>query len=309
MATREPSTNVLDHIVHLSPPGSLQDTITNWEELGFSVTPGGTHADGFTENALVAFKDGVYLELISFTHPLSDYPPNTPEHQARKDHPWAKKENGYIDFAFLGNNGVPSIASTINERASSSNVNVQYHNEVKGGRTRVDGKKLEWLITAPEPTKANALTDLENPTVIGNDSDIRGRLPFFCGDLTPREFRVPHELHEVTHPNNASGIAYVRLLTSQEDLPNLFEQFAIVTGVSSETTNLDSDTGSRTLHLRSPGSNKTPVLLKVSTPKDEQEQKWLENRGAGLYEVGIHGIENKEVWTPFGKLVGITSET
>lgn len=59
----------------------------------------------------------------------------------------------------------------------------------------MDGKKLEWLITAPELTSAGATPlELENPTVVGvgvgKGSDVRGRLPFFCGDLTPREFRV-----------------------------------------------------------------------------------------------------------------------
>ena len=132
----------------------------------------------------------MYIELISFTHPLSDYPPNTPDHDARENHPWAHKEAGYIDFAFLGNSGTPSIASTINQRASSSSVNVHYHTEVKGGRTRVDGKKLEWLISAPEPTETDIPIELANPAVIGKGADVRGRLPFFCGDLTPREFRV-----------------------------------------------------------------------------------------------------------------------
>lgn len=75
------STRALDHIVHLTPPGSLKVTVEQWEKLGFkcvlfefinnqltlltgiisceidvSVSPGGTHADGLTENALVVRK-------------------------------------------------------------------------------------------------------------------------------------------------------------------------------------------------------------------------------------------------------------
>ena len=69
-------------------------------------------------------------------------------------------------------------------------MNVHYHTEVKGGRTRVDGKKLEWLISAPESTETDIPIELANPAVVGKGADVRGRLPFFCGDLTPREFRV-----------------------------------------------------------------------------------------------------------------------
>lgn len=117
-------------------------------------------------------------------------------------------------------------------------------------------------------------------------------------------------MHETTHPNSAKGIAYVRLLTSEDDLPNLFDQLAIVVGGPSKTTNLDSDPHSRKLDLRTPGNQSTRLLLKVSTPKNEQEEKWLEKRGAGLYEIGIRGLETKEdIWTPFAKLVWITSET
>lgn len=44
--------------------------------------------------------------------------------------------------------------------------------EMKGGRVRPDGKVLEWVISVP-----------------GEEHE-RGILPFFCGDITPREWRV-----------------------------------------------------------------------------------------------------------------------
>ena len=48
---------------------------------------------------------------------------------------------------------------------------MRYAREVRGGREREDGKVLEWLISGPPDGK-------------------RGALPFFCGDLTPRDWRV-----------------------------------------------------------------------------------------------------------------------
>ena len=127
-------------------------------------------------HCIQAFEDGVYIELISFTHPFSYYPPNSPEYEARKKHYWANKEPGFIDFAFLGNAGSPSISAAINARAEKDGSGVQYAGEFPGGRTRTDGKVLQWLISGPMPDKEYG--------------DVRGKIPFFCGDLTPRDFRV-----------------------------------------------------------------------------------------------------------------------
>lgn len=127
-----------------------------------SITPGGTHADGHTANALVVFPDGTYLELLHFTIAP---PPDS-------SNPWAHKQPGWIDFAFLGNDGTPSVAATINSRAAADGSGARYAPEARGGRTREDGRVLEWLISAPDGDGA------------------RGQLPFFCGDLTPRGWRV-----------------------------------------------------------------------------------------------------------------------
>ena len=49
---------------------------------------------------------------------------------------------------------------------------MRYLEEVEGGRERPDGKVLKWVITSPA------------------EKDGRGTVPFFCGDITPREWRV-----------------------------------------------------------------------------------------------------------------------
>lgn len=154
-----------------------------------SVIPGGTHADGLTANALVVrafildmcsdynhclqvLSDGVYLELISFTHPPTYYPPNSPERQRREAHAWASKSPGWIDYAFLGNGSQSTrISDIINARAKADGSGTVYLPEQSGGRTRPDGVVLKWLISAPK-------------------SHPRGALPFFCGDVTPRSLRV-----------------------------------------------------------------------------------------------------------------------
>jgi hypothetical protein len=45
------------------------------------------------------FADGVYFELISFTHPASHHPPGSPGRVKRDSNPWASRSPGWIDFA------------------------------------------------------------------------------------------------------------------------------------------------------------------------------------------------------------------
>lgn len=117
------------------------------------------------------FQDNVYLELISFTHAPSHYPPSSPEHHERESHVWASKLPGWIDFAFLGDSA-SSISKIINERADSEGSGVKYLPEQNGGRKRPDGKVLKWVIST---------------AAVGHG---RGIVPFFCGDVTPRKWRV-----------------------------------------------------------------------------------------------------------------------
>ena len=115
----------------------------------------------------------MYLELICFTHPASHYPPGSPERHERDKNRWASKSVGWIDFAFLGNGSLepPRISDIINDRARQDGSGALYSSEQAGGRRRPDGRELKWVISTPEAEKADTL-------------------PFFCGDVTPREWRV-----------------------------------------------------------------------------------------------------------------------
>ncbi|PIL33010.1 hypothetical protein GSI_04459 [Ganoderma sinense ZZ0214-1] len=280
-----PSTRILDHIVHLTPPGTLEDAVSSFQNLGFTVSPGGTHAGGKTANALVVFGDGTYLELIHFTSPPPNDDPN----------PWAHKQPGWIDFAFLGNGGVPSIAGTINARADADGSGAHYAAEVQGGRTREDGKVLEWLISAPP----------------GGE---RGELPFFCGDLTPREWRVPLEPRSnVRHSNTARGVAHVKLLIPPEDLTATANKLTSVLGISP----FSSIPGEVAWHLGPQLSRPDPAptssipVLKLRAAEGEEEMEYVRRmRGPGIYEVGFivsDPSQGRGARTPYGRVVWVSA--
>ncbi|NWG19669.1 MAG: VOC family protein [Chloroflexi bacterium] len=157
----------IDHIVIL-----VHDLVTataDYAALGFTVTPGGEHTGGATHNALVAFADGSYLELIAFRR-------EAPEHIW-----WRHVANGegIIDFALLPESTAGAIADA---RARG----LEIAGPFPGGRERPDGVRLEWQTgraTTPD-------------------------LPFLCGDVTPRTLRVPSgAAHH--HANGVAGIARV----------------------------------------------------------------------------------------------------
>ena len=56
----------IDHLVVVVP--DLDTAIANYTALGFTVVPGGRHPIG-SHNALIAFEDGAYIELLAFYAP------------------------------------------------------------------------------------------------------------------------------------------------------------------------------------------------------------------------------------------------
>ncbi|KAH0584571.1 hypothetical protein H2248_010104 [Termitomyces sp. 'cryptogamus'] len=280
------NTKILDHIVHLTPPGSVEETSKQFRELGFTVIPGGTHTDGLTANALVVLADGVYLELISFTHPVSYYPPGSSGRQARESHAWASKSPGWIDFAFLGNGlltGPNRVSDIINDRAKKEGSGVEYNSEIPGGRERPDGKVLKWVITSP-------------------GSGVRETLPFFCGDVTPREWRVPsNPTSNIEHPSTAQGISYLLVLTSPGTFSSLTRQLTTVIG----TPALSSRNTEAIWQLEAVHKTKGPkFILRIS--ETEREVNFVQEVGTGIFEVAF-STEGKEgnVTTPYGRIAWI----
>ena len=174
----------LDHVVILVP--DLHKAMNDYTDLGFTVLPGGAHADGLTENALIAFADGSYLELIAFNDP------GTP--QLHRWWRFVATGGGLIDYA-LGCTGLQPHIDVLADKQ------LAFDGPHPNGRQRPDGTSLRWLGAFAPPASG---------------------LPFLIEDLTPRDLRVASGT-ATDHANGARGVC--RVVVGVTDLPAALERF------------------------------------------------------------------------------------
>lgn len=174
----------VDHIVILV--AELERASADYAALGFTVVRGGDHPGGATHNALIAFADGSYIELIAFKQP-------------NEQHRWWRRGGeGLIDFALLPG----AIAQDVADARARG---LEMDGPIDGGRLRPDGQRLEWR-TAHSPAPG---------------------LPFLCGDITPRELRVPSG-DAWRHANGARGVAAISVAV--EDIAASGASYAALIG-------------------------------------------------------------------------------
>ena len=157
----------IDHVV--IAVADLESAIANYAHAGFTVVRGGRHNIG-THNALIAFADGSYLELIAFLNPVHG-------------HPWFKAlelGGGVTDFCMRTGDLGADVAALRHAGAAIGGPSAMT-------RDRPDGFRLSWVLAIPQPP-------------------FNGQLPFLIKDETSRDERVPRER---SHRNGISGIARV----------------------------------------------------------------------------------------------------
>ncbi|KAK2041451.1 glyoxalase [Colletotrichum somersetense] len=193
---------LLDHIVILVPHQILA-SLPSWISSEFTILTGGRHADGLTENKLVIFADGTYLELISFVEGLSQ--------EERLKHKWGPKPDGtVIDWAYSLKD--ESGFAEIQKRVRAAQSIATYDDPVPGGRIRPDGEELKWAVALPAGAGAGSEANVE-----------RGELPFWCFDRTPRELRVPNHVTEnIKHPNGSLGVRSLSVDVSREEFKKAY---------------------------------------------------------------------------------------
>jgi catechol 2,3-dioxygenase-like lactoylglutathione lyase family enzyme len=154
----------IDHIVIVV--SKLDSAIESYTKAGFTVVPGGKHPIG-THNALIAFADDSYIELIAFLNPVTGHPWHTA----------LEKGGGIIDFCMRTADMDAAV-----EALRKSGAKIADPSPLT--RDRPDGYHLSWVLAIPQ-------------------APFNGQVPFLIKDVTPREERVPRQQ---THRNGVTGI-------------------------------------------------------------------------------------------------------
>jgi catechol 2,3-dioxygenase-like lactoylglutathione lyase family enzyme len=229
----------LDHVV--IAVNDLDRAVADYQSLGFTVYPGGVHHGGVSHNALVVFADGAYFEIIAYR-------------EAAPVNRWWRvlttAGEGIVDFAVLPENTEKDLHAA---RARGLDV----EGPTAGGRLRPDGVRLDWQIVRP------ATTDL----------------PFWCGDVTPRELRVPEGAIR-HHANGVTGISTVRVLVA--DLAASIARFKALVGTEAVSV----DNGIPRISI-----NKTVFVL--VGPDSDDARRRLAARGEGVLSLELRGSAAK----------------
>lgn len=181
-------TQSLDHLILFVPvdPETKLPKLPSFFEKHFTLTPGGFHADGATSNTLILLADGCYIELISFV-------------DARKapSHWWGPDASftGWKDWCLTNPKSPEENCGSIKDT----------HDEpIRGGRKRADGVDVKWAVTFPKGDKGG--------------QNVRGRIPFFCHDITDRDVRVPLSKEKTKHSCGALGVRQLTVIVKDQAL-------------------------------------------------------------------------------------------
>lgn len=186
----------LDHVVLVTK--DLSAAARQFKQLGFSITPGGKHANGLTQNVLVIFADGTYLEVVSPIRPaqlsllrtlrrfgllgLVTYNQSLMDKRFIQD---ISTGPGIVDFAL----NAEDLETTMSE---SMRRGLLLLGPVQGSRQRFDGPEVSYRTAVPPYFD----------------------LPFLIADNTPRSLRVP-PAEDMVHTNGAQTIVGLSLVVKQ----------------------------------------------------------------------------------------------
>jgi catechol 2,3-dioxygenase-like lactoylglutathione lyase family enzyme len=158
----------IDHLVIVVP--DLGAAVKTYRDLGFTVVPGGRHTGIGTDNALIAFRDSAYLELVGFYEP-------------RPDHRWwapLQTGGGLVDFCL-------QTDDLVGDAGLLRRAGVDMGDLERRHRMRPDGVEVRWMCTLARGAH-------------------RGVAPFLLAEETGRDARVPGQR---AHANGVTGIGRV----------------------------------------------------------------------------------------------------
>ena len=235
----------LDHIV--IAVNDLDEAISDFTALGFTVTPGGEHKGGLSHNALITFQDGTYFEIIAFRDGGNGHGTHWPQ--------LLRTGEGLVDYALRTNDLAKEVVD-LHARG------IAYTDPQDGGRFRPDGQRVDW--------QTARFSEEEPPTPF----------PFYCHDITARNLRVP-DGDAAIHANGITGVAGIRVVVTT--IAAVQDRFAALTGNTGTAIANGSDDVA--VARQYPLEDGQWIALIEPTAETSPLRTYLEQRGPVPYEV------------------------
>jgi hypothetical protein len=214
----------IDHLVIVV--NDLEKAARDFEQLGFTVVPGGQHPVG-SHNVLISFRDGSYLEIIAF-------------YRDAIDHRWwdpLQKGERFVDFCF-------QTDDLRGDTKKLQDAGVAINNPVPWSRKRPDGFELRWLLSLATGSH-------------------RGVAPFLIEDVTARSERIPQQFD---HQNKIRGIEKLTVAVGElSPVEKWYSALLGTSGLTIADANLGADglryqAGPHTLDFLTPRDARSPLI-------------------------------------------------
>ncbi|PSN75565.1 hypothetical protein BS50DRAFT_43183 [Corynespora cassiicola Philippines] len=253
----------LDHLVLFLPTAADEfPAVPPFISENFVLTLGGKHAHGVTSNTLILLRDGSYIELISFV--------GTPEGIA--NHYWGPDatRKGWTDWSVTASDGPDDKFEELVK------LQLPYQAPRKGGRKRADGMDVHWAVIWPEGETGG--------------QSVRGKIPFWCLDETPRISRVPVTEKNVVHPSGVLGVKSLTVvIRDQQEFRATIHVYERLFGEASSKKGGEAlFEVDRICHVNGLESRTTVVLR---TPRNEEELERTKERGFWYGDVTLSAIK------------------
>ena len=245
-----------DHLVVVVR--DLEHAKANYQKLGFTVTPGGRHFKGISENALIFFKDGSFIELLALT--------KSPKVRLLKwmnKFKWSKRwqyssryglahkfysraielPEGITDYCLITKDSQKTY-----QRIQADGIFLT--SPLKAGRKKPDGSIVTWEMYTPY------IADL----------------PFIRSDFQPQN---PLPEAATKHPNGATGISKIH--HAALDFKECVKQYGSLLHQSAEEVSASEahfDLGISKLHV-------------YWASKEPDKQKQVKGKGIGLFAITL----------------------
>ena len=253
-----------DHVVQVV--SDLPRACKDFESQGFTVTPGGKHYKGISENALVFFEDGTFLELLTMRKGINARLIRL-FHRTKLFKQWQYSPKYGIAYRFYNRaieqpDGITDFCLLAEEpQAEYDRIQGQgifLTNMLNAGRKKPDGSRAHWKMYGPY------IADL----------------PFLRSDYTPSS---PLPESAITHNNGIKGISTIHQLAL--DFKDSLNKYEVLLDKAPDFH--DSKLG-----VFKSGDFEYKIYRAASHP---ELQKQLSGKGIGLYGLSFSGGDQSKL--------------